>query len=281
MIPFFRVTGQQRSPSPNLGAAKPCWLLAAMLGVFGQPLRAQESQPAAAASAAVTRQLEQLALQEQAGTALDRQIQSLRQQQQQLILQLDNQKIYNAHLQRLLESQHQQLQDNRLQLGSIADTEKRLVPLMYRMLADLKRYIEQDLPLKRVQRLSRVKALNEMLGQNQLTDAEKLRRILETYQIELTYNRQMNHYQAQQEIDGQWRHLEMLSLGKLALFARSPDHHSSWFWEQAEQRWRPLPDSYRQALETAFAIADKQQPAALLTLPLELSSPPRPEEASQ
>jgi len=109
-----------------------------------------------------------------------------------------------------------------------------------------------------------------MMGESRLTDAEKLRRILEAYQIELAYNRQLNHYQEQLEIDGIQRRLELLSIGKLALFARSPDHQDNWRWEPAARQWRPLPDDYLQALDKAFAIAAKQQPPTLLTLPLPL-----------
>jgi len=132
-----RFFGLRRGRCQSRSPARLWLLLPAILTVSGSPLLAQQPRPAAEASQVVTRQINQLAQEQQTSTALDRQLQSLRLQQQQLSLQLDNQKIYNAHLERLLHSQQQQMLDTRRQLQSIADTDKQLVPLMYRMIADL------------------------------------------------------------------------------------------------------------------------------------------------
>lgn len=58
---------------------------------------------------------------------------------------------------------------------------------MYKMIDGLKNTVKNDKPLRAEQRYQRIEKLETMMTIANVSDAEKYRRILEAYQIELDY----------------------------------------------------------------------------------------------
>ncbi|WP_375749381.1 DUF3450 domain-containing protein [Vibrio sp. HN007] len=175
---------------------------------------------------------------------------------------------YETHLGKVIESQNNEIADLNLQLEEIAETRKSIVPLMYEMLEGLSEYVRQDMPIRHHARYERVEKLRELMTQASISDAEKFRRILEAYQIELDYVTKMGTYTGTIEIDGNKRQAEQLYLGHLSYIARSLDKQNYWVWDNTKQGWKALDSSVNTELDKAYLVATKMASPAILRLPL-------------
>ncbi len=62
--------------------------------------------------------------------------------------------------------------------------------------------------------------------------------------------------------------VDLLRVGRVALFYRSLDGRHLGAWDPAQGDWRPLPARWRQPLAKALRVARKQSAPGILTLPL-------------
>ncbi len=181
--------------------------------------------------------------------------------------EISNLTVYRDHLVRLVEDQQRELASLDGQLAGIEQTRSGLVPLMYRMLEELNTLVASDLPLKSPQRQARLADLNQMMGRADVADAEKFRRLLEAFQIEMEYGRRLGTYRDTLALAGQApREAEFLHLGRLALIARSLDGREYWLWQSGQ--WQSADGVSPSLLSQAYGIAAGHQAPALLTLPL-------------
>jgi len=75
------------------------------------------------------------------------------------IQQLDRVKIYNGHLQKLVDDQEAEKADIQRQLEDFSVVEQEIVPLMMNMIGDLEQFIELDMPFNMEERRGRVQRL--------------------------------------------------------------------------------------------------------------------------
>lgn len=179
--------------------------------------------------------------------------------------------VYEDHLNKLIDSQNHELESVESQLIEIEDTRQSIVPLMYQMLDSLTLYIDQDMPIRKDTRVDRIKQLRKLMTQADISDAEKFRRILEAYQIELDYVNKMGIYTSSIDIEGVHRETEQLYLGHISFVARSLDKKQYWVWRAKEKGWKSLDSSLNYDLEKAFNVAYKLASPSLLKLPLSVS----------
>ncbi|MCP4326788.1 MAG: DUF3450 domain-containing protein [Alteromonadales bacterium] len=182
-----------------------------------------------------------------------------------------NLQLYRDHLAGLVANQQQEKASLEKQLSEIEHTRQGVVPLMYHMLNGLQLTIEQDLPIKAEQRLTRLKKLQTAMLQADVSDAEKYRRILEAYQIEVDYGNKLGFYQAQINVDLVDRRVDLMFLGRLSLVARSLDGENYWAWNQQQKVWLRIDKKQATNIDHAFAVANKQQTPSLLTLPISVT----------
>jgi chromosome segregation ATPase len=184
--------------------------------------------------------------------------------------EVDSLTIYRDHLESLVQSQEQEMRSLDEQLDQIDITKRSVVPLMYRMLDGLNTLIEGDKPIRPQVRQQRLEKLDTMMGKANISDAEKYRRILEAYQIELDYGTKLGHFTGSILVDGVTREAEQLYIGRVVLVARSLDQQHFWSWDTQQEHWSPLSAELGPEVNKAFAIANKQALPALLTLPVSL-----------
>lgn len=182
--------------------------------------------------------------------------------------EVDGLVVYKEHLGNLIASQDQELASVELQLNEIAETRQSIVPLMYQMLDGLATHVEQDMPIRLDTRVDRVKQLRQLMVQADISDAEKFRRILEAYQIELDYVSKLGTYTSAIKIDGVVREAEQLYLGHISFIARSLDKKEYWVWSTQKKEWDPLNTALISDLDNAFLVANKRVSPTLLMLPL-------------
>ncbi|PSU19393.1 DUF3450 domain-containing protein [Photobacterium kishitanii] len=188
---------------------------------------------------------------------------------EQLQEEVKNLTIYHDHLARLVQNQAQEVTSIDQQITDIKQTRQGVVPLMYQMIDGLKTIVENDKPIKHQARLARVNKLETMMSQADISDAEKFRRILGAYQIEMDYGTKLAAYQAKITLEGNKTiEVNVLHLGRIALVARSLNGSHYWSWNTVAKQWQAVDASEGANIDKAFAIADNQVAPSLIILPV-------------
>ncbi|CAH7040357.1 TonB system biopolymer transport component; Chromosome segregation ATPase [Vibrio chagasii] len=186
--------------------------------------------------------------------------------------EVKNLEIYHDHLAALVESQNKEAQSIEEQIEEIKYTRQGVVPLMYQMIDGLQQLVEKDVPIKKEQRLERVEKLQSMMTRADVSDAEKYRRILEAYQIEMDYGIKLGVYQGRVALaSDETIEADVLHLGRISLVARNLNGSQYWAWNQTEAQWQELDSSMKSELDKAYDIASQQAAPSLITLPVSLT----------
>jgi len=191
-----------------------------------------------------------------------------------VLRQYDTLKRYDDQVERLVRSQEQELAAIDRQLAGIEATQQGVVPLMGRMVETLEKFVALDLPFLPEERRRRVAELKALLDRADISVAEKYRRILEAYQVEMEYGRTLEAYPGELETAQGRRSVDYLRVGRMLLLYQTLDHRETAVWDAAAGRWRLLDESYRRPVMEALRIARRQAPPDLVRLPV-----PAPEMA--
>jgi hypothetical protein len=100
-------------------------------------------------------------------------------------------------------------------------------------------------------------------------NAERYRRLLEAYQIELDYGKTMAAYKGKLP-DG--RDADFVRVGRVTLLYRTTDGDESGYWDAEQNKW-VVDNDYNKAIENAVLIATKETAPDLVTVPV-----PAPQE---
>ncbi|MGR5093375.1 DUF3450 domain-containing protein [Vibrio maritimus] len=184
-----------------------------------------------------------------------------------------NLEVYERHLKAVVGNQEEEMASINVQLEQISDTRQGVVPLMYKMLEGLEQHISSDKPIRLDVRLARLEELKALMPQADVSDAEKYRRILEAYQIEMDYGIKLGSYRSLINV-GSEIEAEQLYLGRLSLVARSLDRNQYWTWDSNQNSWVVVDAALAPQIDKAFAIANKQASPALIELPVSLQKDP-------
>ncbi|WP_434998275.1 DUF3450 domain-containing protein [Vibrio scophthalmi] len=189
---------------------------------------------------------------------------------EQLEEEVKNLEVYQKHLSALIVNQEQEMANIDAQVQEIKVTRQGVVPLMYQMIEALQQRIEADAPIKKQQRFERIEKLQTLMTRADISDAEKYRRILEAYQIEMDYGTKLGLYQGQITLAGEQREADILHLGRIALIARSLNGNTFWAWDKQANDWVIVDSSAKADLDKAYAMAAKQTAPSLITIPVSL-----------
>ncbi|AMG10755.1 DUF3450 domain-containing protein [Vibrio vulnificus] len=184
-----------------------------------------------------------------------------------------NLELYQRHLTSMIANQEQEKSSLAKQIQDIQVTRQGIVPLMYDMLDTLKTTINQDMPIKWQQRQERIEKLEQMMVRADVADAEKFRRILEAYQIELDYGSKLSAYQDPITLaDGKQIEVEQLHLGRVSLIARTLNANQFWYWDKNQRHWLSLTTIPSTDVNRAFDIAAQKVAPAMLNMPVALAT---------
>ena len=191
-----------------------------------------------------------------------------------VLRQYDTLKRYDDQVEKLVASQEQELASIQQQLDGIEATRRGVVPLMGRMVEALARFVSLDLPFLPEERRQRVQSLRELLDRADVSVAEKFRRILEAYQVEMEYGRTLEAYTGEIQTGQGRRSVDFLRVGRMALLYQGLDGRETARWDPRAGKWQPLDERYRRSVRQALRIARRQAPPDLVKLPV-----PAPEAA--
>lgn len=195
---------------------------------------------------------------------LDDESQRLLNEYRQLKAETDQLRLYNEQMSRIVANQEQELSSLDRQISEIERTEQGVLPLMLRMLDNLESFVELDTPFLPNERESRVALLKDMMSRADVTTSEKFRRVLEAYQVEVDYGRNIEAYR------GQLNNVayDFLRIGRVALYRLSNDGTEAWIWDRNTRDWNTLDAAYLQDLRKALKVAQQTAAPELLTLPM-------------
>jgi Protein of unknown function (DUF3450) len=187
----------------------------------------------------------------QAATANVAHLQSQRDLQQEKVTALD---LRVAEFRRRLQ-ESDRLQDN------IQDT-------MDQVMLALSDWVENDLPFLREERRLRIEALQGELARPDVSHAEKLRRLLESLQIEAAYGGSVEVTQEEIDVAGERVFADILRIGRVSLFWRTPDGRRVGEYDRGSAAWRELADKQARPIGLAMDMATRVRPVELISLPL-------------
>ena len=175
---------------------------------------------------------------------------------------------YNDHVQRMVDDQKTRIVSLQKQIDSIDGVKQGVVPLMYKMIDALDKFIELDIPMNIDRRKERVANLRDVMNDSNVTVSEQFRLVLEAYEIEASYGGIFDAYQGELDLGDRKLTADFVHMGRIALVAQSLDAKNSWLWNNETRAWEKLGDEYLKPITDAVRMARKQLPIDLTRLPV-------------
>ena len=132
----------------------------------------------------------------------------------------------------------------------------------------LESWVVADAPFLPDERESRLVSLRGELSRPEASPGEKLRRLLEALQVETGYGTTVEVYQDRITTGGEELFVDVLRIGSLALFWRTPDAARVGWYDPAARTWTELPGRHRRNIGLAMEMASRMRPVELISLPL-------------
>jgi len=170
-------------------------------------------------------------------------------------------KVYNKQLEDQLKAQGVAKREIAASIGQAKGLEPQVVPLLGKMLGALESFVKADLPFNKDERLASIFKL-------EATTSSRFRSIMDIYTVELEYGNNYEAYKEVQNVGGSDIEVDMLRIGRVALYYQTPDQKNSAMWDNVNKTWKQLPDSANRNIRKAIKVAAKTTAPELLSLPL-------------
>ena len=181
---------------------------------------------------------------------------------------VDGLRVYNAQQERLIRSQEKELAELQQSIDNVNVIQRQIPPLIERMIANLEKFIELDIPFLLEERTNRVEFLKETFERSDVSVSEKFSQVLQGYQVENAYGSTLDVYTETISLDGKERQVEMLKWGRVALVFQTLDGDTTGVWDKTAGAWQILGDEFRLGVRNGFRIAKKIQTADFVHLPI-------------
>ena len=235
------------------------------LGFWGA---VQAADPTAPVIEAGEERLQQAQEAQEAIDQIHGETESLEEEYRQRLQQVDDLELYNELLNRKLENQNREMDKLEASIKDATQIERRILPLLDRMITTLREFIELDIPFLMEERTSRVDDLRNMLERSDVSVAEKVRRVFEAYQIEGEYGRSIEAYTTKLSVDGDTFDAEILRVGRIAMLYLGLGGERAGYWNPEDRTWIADTDrAFLRHVENGLKVARKEVAPELLTVP--------------
>jgi len=175
---------------------------------------------------------------------------------------------YNQSLNRNIVAQQRQLDRLKLDIENVSGLQRAMQPLMEDMLGALGEVVDADIPFNLDERQARVARLNNVMGDPNISAAQRYRLIIEAYQIENEYGRTIGAYEGSIDDGGALRTGEFLRVGRIALMFKTADDSTLKIWDKDQKGWVNLNKSYLPDVRLGLRMAKEQTAPGLLPVPV-------------
>jgi Protein of unknown function (DUF3450) len=184
-----------------------------------------------------------------------------------LLAEAEGMNNYSDQLQLQVKDQNDAIASYNQQLIDIENTSREVMPMMQRMLDQIDRFVELDIPFLLEERRDRIQKLKDAMGKADVAISEKYRRIVEAYQIELDFGRTLESYEGKLLGDPAGRTVTFLRVGRVALMYQTLDGEETGYWDAEKKGW-VVDNEYREAMKEGIKVATKQGAPELIEAPV-------------
>lgn len=181
---------------------------------------------------------------------------------------VDGLKVYNLQQERLIRNQNEELAELANSIDGVTVIERQIGPLIERMIDNLAKFVELDVPFLMGERDDRIAFLRETLDRADVSVAEKFSQVMQAYQVENAYGSTIEPYTDMIDINGKSASVDMLKWGRVSLVFQTLNGETTGVWDNTKRDWVILGDEYRAGVRDALRIARKTQTADLVKLPV-------------
>ena len=215
-----------------------------------------------------TASIEKSGLTQEQIVKLDEQTRILLAEYQSTSKEYDSLKLYNDQVQKIINSQIDEIESILIKIDELDKTNQRIVPFMLRMIDGLENFIQLDLPFLLDERRDRLNNLKVTMDRGDISTSEKFRLIIEAYKTELEYGRTIEAYRDNILIDDVETSADFLRIGRIALTYLTVDGSKGGYWDTNSQSWEKASSSIKRSTADALKVASKQAPPALIKIPV-------------
>jgi uncharacterized protein YccT (UPF0319 family) len=177
-------------------------------------------------------------------------------------------KLYNDQVQKIINSQIEEIANILFQIDELDKTNQKIVPLMIKMINGLEDFINLDVPFLMNERQDRLANLRTTMDRGDISTSEKFRLIIEAYKTELEYGRTIESYRDNIVIEGVETSADFLRIGRIALTYLTVDGSKGGYWDTNNSSWEEASSSIKRSTADALKVATKQAPPALIKIPV-------------
>ncbi len=182
--------------------------------------------------------------------------------------EIDGLRVYNRLMTAQTNGQNATLEDMALSMDQVDVINRQIFPMMERMIDGLEQSIALDIPFLMDERTNRMETLAEIMERSDVSVAEKFRKVLEAYQIEMDYGSSSEYYKQALEIDGAVRDYNMLRIGRVGLYFQSDDAQITGHWDPEQKAFVILDNSYRSEIRKGLRMARQLIAPELILIPV-------------
>ena len=190
--------------------------------------------------------------------------------------EIDGLKVYNRLMSAQVQGQEATLEDIKISMDQVDVINRQIFPLMERMIDGLEQSVSLDIPFLLEERINRIDVLKETLSRSDVSVAEKFRKVMEAYQIELDYGSSAEFYKQSLNLGEDYgvRDYNMLRIGRIGLYFQSDNSDITGMWDVNVGDW-VIDDDHRNEIRKGLRMARQLIAPELMLIPL-----PAAEEAS-
>ena len=182
--------------------------------------------------------------------------------------QIEGLKVYNAQKRKQIKRQIARMEEIEETMKYAAVLQRQIPPLSRRMHEGLTKFVELDLPFRTGERTERLKFIQDALDNPTVSPAEKLRQVLEGFNVEAEYGRKIDTYKDTVIIDDQEREVNILRVGRMVLAYQTTDQDETGIWNKETKSWESLPGRYQRPVRDGISMAKKLKTVGMLELPV-------------
>lgn len=184
-----------------------------------------------------------------------------------ILQQVEDQRVFVEQQRVFLQSQENELTELNRQLERVDTIERELTPMLLEMFVALEDFINSDIPFQTDMRMARLADIEGLLGDSQVSAAEKYRRLLNAYEIEASYGRSLRSYSEEVMRGDTPTEASILQIGRVAIIRRFGDGTMEMRTKDNPD-WRPVPGAFATEVQRAFRIANEVTTPEVFTAPL-------------
>jgi hypothetical protein len=193
---------------------------------------------------------------------------SLEDQYRAINKEIDGLKVYNRLMRAQVDGQEAVLEDISLSIDQVDVINRQIFPLMERMIDGLEQSIQLDVPFLMEERTERIDGLREIMERSDVSVAEKFRKVMAAYQIELDFGTSSEFYTQSLTLeDGATRSYNILRIGRVGLYFQSDDSKITGRWDNDQRTW-VIDDSARSDIRTGLRMARQLIAPELIVIPV-------------